>query len=235
MEITRANERQLHQLTDEQLRLLVSTELFSGITVSEMRAMLGCLGAQVKTYEKGNLLISPGQELDSLVILLEGQTHIVQYDLDGNRFIRGDLAVGDCFGDTVVCARQGTTELGLEARTTVKVLVVKYQRVVTTCSSACQFHARLIQNLLKVVATHNILQARQLEVLSQKTLRDKLWYFLRLISDDRRGVEFTIPFSREELSAYLRCDRSALSREISNMVNEGLIKTPHRSSFVLCD
>lgn len=233
MDILTTEERQLHVLADEHLKLLVSTELFAGITIQEMRSMLTCLGAQVKTYTKGNLLISPGQPLDSLVIMLEGQAHIVQYDLDGNRFIRGDLAIGDCFGDTTVCARQAATELGLEARTDTKVLVVKYQRVVTTCSSACQFHARLIQNLLKVVATHNIYQAQQLEVLTQKTLRDKLWYFLRSVSHDERNIEFVIPFSREELAAYLRCDRSALSREISNMVVEGLIETPHRQSFVL--
>mgnify|MGYP003398824450 FL=1 len=234
MEIITAKERTLHALTDEYLGLLVDTELFSGISIQEIRAMLACLGAQVKTFEKGNLLVSPGQPLDSLVIMLEGQSHIVQYDLDGNRFIRGDLAIGDCFGDTTVCARQKTSDLGLEARTDTKVLVVKYQRVVTTCSSACQFHARLIQNLLKVVATHNNHQAQQLEVLTQKTLRDKLWYFLRSISHDERDSEFEIPFAREELAAYLRCDRSALAREISNMVAEGLIKTPRRQTFILC-
>lgn len=222
-----------HTLADAHINLLAETELFSGIKTLEMRAMLGCLGAQVKTFEKGNLLISPGQPLDSLVIMLEGQAHIVQYDLDGERFIRGDLAVGDCFGDTTVCARQATTDLGLEARTATKVLVVKYQRVVTQCSSACQFHARLIQNLLKVMATHSLQQAQQLDVLSQKTLREKLWYFLRSVSDDKREAEFIVPFSRAELAAYLRCDRSALSREISNMVAEGFIETPHRQRFIL--
>lgn len=227
------NEQNVAPLSSEQIDLLVKTELFAGIRPEEMRAMLGCLGAQVKTYQRGNLIVSPGQPLDSLHILLSGQSHIVQYSLEGNRHIRGDLEIGDCFGDAVVCARQALTEYGLEARTTSQVLVLKYQRVVTTCSSACQFHARLIQNLLKVVATHSVLQTHQLDVLSQKTLRDKLWYFLLKSAQNKRGVEFEIPFSREELAAYLRCDRSALSREISGMVKEGLIQTPHRQSFIL--
>lgn len=220
-------------LSDEQIAMLISTELFSGINAEEMRAMLGCLGAQIKPFEKGNLIVSPGQRLDSLVILLSGQAHIVQYDLVGNRHIRGDLAVGDCFGDTTVCARKVETELGLEARSTAHVLVVKYQRVVTQCSSACQFHARLIQNLLKVMAMHSIQQAQQLEVLSQKTLREKLWYFLRMSARDKRGKSFAVPFSRAELAAYLRCDRAALSREISAMVAEGMIATPRRQHFVI--
>lgn len=222
-----------NSLTAEHLKTLGGTALFSGISPDEMLSMLGCLGAQVKTFKKGNLLVSPGQPLDSLLIMLNGQAHTVQYDLDGNRFIRGDLAVGDCFGDMTVCARQETTDLGLEARTTTQVLVVKYVRVVTTCSSACQFHARLIQNLMKVIARHSIQQAQQLDVLSQKTLRDKLWYFLRSASGDKREQEFSIPFSRAELAAYLRCDRTALSREISNMIAEGLIDAPHRQHFIL--
>ena len=222
-----------NSLNEEHLKTLVGTALFSGITSEEMHTMLGCLGAQVKTFKRGNLLVSPGQPLDSLLIMLGGQAHIVQYDLDGNRFIRGDLAVGDCFGDMTVCTHQETTELGLEARTTTQVLIVKYARVVTTCSSACQFHARLIQNLLKVIASHSIQQAQQLDVLSQKTLREKLWYFLRSECDDKREVEFSIPYSRSELAAYLRCDRAALSREISHMVAQGLIDAPHRQRFIL--
>lgn len=222
-----------NSLTETHLKTLVDTELFAGIAPEEMNTMLGCLGAQVKTFKKGNLLVSPGQSLDSLIIMLSGQAHVVQYDLDGNRFIRGDLAVGDCFGDMTVCARKETTELGLEARTTAQVLVVKYVRVVTTCSSACQFHARLIQNLLKVISSHLLQQAQQLDVLSQKTLREKLWYFLRIECDDKRESEFAIPYSRSELAAYLRCDRTALSREISSMVAEGLIDTPHRQRFIL--
>ena len=53
---------------------------------------------------------------------------------------------------------------------------------------------------------------------------------VRTISDKY----FSLPFSRIQLSDYLNCDRSALSRELSTMQKEGLIDT-YRSSFKLLE
>ena len=52
---------------------------------------------------------------------------------------------------------------------------------------------------------------------------------------DQTGSDtFTITMTRAELAAYLNCDRSALSRELSRMQEDGLIEL-FRSTFKLPD
>ena len=62
-------------------------------------------------------------------------------------------------------------------------------------------------------------------------LRRRIWVYLC----DRQpapGVPFTIPFDRSGLAAYLNADRSALSRELSRMKNDGLLEY-HKNRFRL--
>ena len=89
-------------------------------------------------------------------------------------------------------------------------------------SSACPFHAKLIENMLGLLAKKNLMLNQKIEILSKRTTREKLLCFF----DAQRGAakRFTIPFNREELAHYLCVDRSAMSNELCKMRDEGLIK-----------
>ena len=45
--------------------------------------------------------------------------------------------------------------------------------------------------------------------------------------------EFDIPFDRQQLADYLNLDRTALSKELGKMRNEGLIRFK-KNHFILC-
>ena len=68
--------------------------------------------------------------------------------------------------------------------------------------------------------------------LSRRTLREKLLGYLTTQARLAENCRFTIPFSRQELADYLSVDRSALSKELSRMKEEGLLDY-HRSDFHL--
>lgn len=75
---------------------------------------------------------------------------------------------------------------------------------------------------------------RRVELLICKSLRARI--SLWLLDEARRAGSdtFTTPLTRAGLAEYLNCDRSALSRELSRMQQDGLIET-WRSSFKLLD
>lgn len=221
------------KISSGQLEFLSRTELFAGMRSDHMEALLGCLGARVKSFGKGETVVQSGQPIDSLYLLVGGHAHIVRYDLDGTRRVEGELSPGDCFGDIVMCAQLGASDTSMESTAQSMVLVLNYQRVVTTCSSACQFHTRLVQNLMRVIARHSREQAMRLEVLARRTTREKLLHYLEMQAENNYDVEFRIPFSREELATYLYVDRSALSREISKLIDEGVLSVPKRATFML--
>ena len=73
------------------------------------------------------------------------------------------------------------------------------------------------------ISNGNIKKEYRLAILSQKGLRERILTYLTMQASRRQTTAFAIPFSREELAAYLCVNRSALSRELSLMQEEGLI------------
>ena len=98
------------------------------------------------------------------------------------------------------------------------------QRILTVCSSACEFHTRLIHNLLTILTEKNLMLTHKIEHMAQKNTRDKLLSYLSMEAEKSGSAEFRIPFNRQQLADYLSVDRSAMSNELSKMRDEGLIK-----------
>ena len=67
-----------------------------------------------------------------------------------------------------------------------------------------------------------------------KSLRAKVCAYLLSEAERAGNMTFSIPFSRIQLADYLNCDRSALSRELSQMQRDGLLDT-YKSSFKLLE
>ena len=71
-----------------------------------------------------------------------------------------------------------------------------------------------------------------MNILSQRTIREKILTYLSTQAGKAGNLHFTIPFNREEMADFICVDRSALSRELANMQDEGLINY-HRNQFQL--
>jgi CRP-like cAMP-binding protein len=111
------------------------------------------------------------------------------------------------------------------------ILLIDYKRIIKSCVSVCPFHAKLIENMLKLVAVKALKLNQKIEILSKRTIRERLLVYFEMQSGGRS--RFTIPYSREELAGYLCVDRSAMSNELSKMRDEGLINV-QKNMIELC-
>lgn len=83
------------------------------------------------------------------------------------------------------------------------------------------WRAELNRRLAAWISNVNIKKEYRLAILSQKGLQERILMYLTLQTSRRQTTAFAIPFSREELAAYLCVNRSALSHELSRMQEEG--------------
>ena len=77
--------------------------------------------------------------------------------------------------------------------------------------------------MVHIIANKNRDLMRKVEVISKKNLREKILAYLSIQSQLHQTRYFEIPLGRVELAEYLCADRSALTRELSNMKADGLI------------
>ena len=101
-------------------------------------------------------------------------------------------------------------------------MFINYKKMISVCSSACIFHSKLIGNLLQLIAQKNLMLNRKIEILSKRTTREKLLAFF--MAHKGASKKIIIPYNREELARYLCVDRSAMSKELCKMRDEGLLR-----------
>ncbi|MDL2264322.1 Crp/Fnr family transcriptional regulator [Synergistaceae bacterium OttesenSCG-928-I11] len=214
------------------LPLLERVPLFADIARADLPAMLDCLGAAARAYGKGETVFLAGDAASRIGLVCDGAAQVVREDVFGNRTILTSLGPGELFGETFACARVDHLPVSVVAMSPSEILLLDYRRIVTTCPSSCTFHARLIENMLGILAEKNLMLNRKIEALSARSTRGKLTAYLAAQAERNGSRAFSIPFNRQELADYLAVERSAMSAELGKMRDEGLIRF-HRNEFEL--
>ncbi|MDD2958551.1 MAG: Crp/Fnr family transcriptional regulator [Lachnospiraceae bacterium] len=214
------------------LAAIKKSPLFSGVTEKEMEAMLGCLSVTTSSYEKNQFIFRFGEEINSMGMVLTGCVHILQEDFWGNRNILSEVGPGELFGEVYACMPGAVLNVNALASEPAVILFLDVRHVLTTCSSSCEFHTRLIRNLMSVLAGKNLKMNEKLTHMAQRTTREKLLSYLSSQAVRKGSSSFDIPFNRQQLADYLSVDRSAMSNELGKMQAEGLLLF-ERNHFVL--
>ncbi len=203
--------------------ILKNTQLFAGIAEEEIAAMLGCLGTRVRRYQKGEYVFRQGDPVGDITVLASGCLHIQKDDYWGSRSIINVVMPGEMFGEAFAAPKSGVILNDVVAVEDAQVLFFDVNRVLTSCSSACRFHAMVVQNLFYAISEKNRRLVQKLGHMAKRTTRDKLLSYLSEEAKRQQKSEFTIPFNRQQLADYLSVDRSAMSGELSKLRDEGLL------------
>lgn len=201
----------------------IDSPLFDGISPRDRSAVLGCIGYHTGTYQKGEAIAFEGENIHHIGILLSGCVDMVKEDLWGNRTMLVRMQTNAVFGETFACGADNMAVVTFVVSADAQILFMPFGRVMHSCSMACAFHHRLIENMVRIMANKNRDLMRKVEVVSKRTIREKLLAYLSIQAQLHQSRYFEIPLGRVELAEYLCVDRSALTRELAKMKAEGII------------
>lgn len=219
-------------MNDEIVDVLASSMLFEGVDREDIVAMLDCLGAVSRTFEKGQVVFARGERMGAVAVLTAGRVAIQDDDWWGRRTIVDVIAPGGVFLESYAMPGSPTLMNDVVALEDGAVVLLDAAKVMTTCSSACAMHTRVFMNLLSSLAGRNRALVRRLSTLSRRTTREKILSYLSQEAARQGSSSFTIPLDRQALADYLAVDRSAMSSELSRMRKDALVDF-HTSSFTL--
>ncbi len=211
---------------------LLRCPLFAGIAADDLQGMLACLGARHMTYAKGEVILAEGDPARDVGVLLSGRVQLIRTDYYGNRSIMLSIQPRQLFAASFACAKAARLPVSVVAAEDCDVLLLDCSRVLTLCCNACEFHSRIIFNLLQIVAEKNLALHRKALITARRTTREKLMTYLLLQAKEEGRADFTIPFDRQGLADYLEVDRSGLSAEMSKLKKEGVLDY-YKSDFRL--
>ena len=207
---------------------MLGIDLFENVRNNEVLELLKCIGIKTKVFKKDSIIVKQTGKIDFLGVILSGNATISKTDSLGNITIVEELKMNDIFGHNIVCCGLDRSPVNIIANNDCEVLFLPYEKVVTPCSKLCSYHLQLIKNVMKMISKRNSLLNDKIDIIGQKTTRDKI---LALLETYRNGERvFSIPYSREEMAKFLHVDRSAMSRELCRMRDDGILRF-HKNHF----
>lgn len=187
--------------------------------------MMVCFHASERWYRTGERICSYGENNEQIGIVMEGQAQLLRTHTDGRQTILEQLEPGSLFGEPLSYTAFSGDSLQVYSLQDSKILYMDYSHLIKRCPQACGFHSQLVNNALQIIAQKAVQLSKRLEVLSQRTIRDKLLCYFSILSSQNQSQTFTLPFSYSFLADYLSVDRSAMMRELKKMRDDGILQT----------
>ncbi|MEA4912132.1 MAG: Crp/Fnr family transcriptional regulator [Oscillospiraceae bacterium] len=217
-------------LTGNSLPWLSRCPLFAGADAQSVLRLLRAMDARAQQHEDGAVLLRQGQENGRIFIVALGVAVGEHITADGRAVIVNEMAPGDVFGD-VLSGSGARSPVQVTARGAGRIISFSLADIFAPCPDCRGVQELLLRNLIGTLSEKYFALNRRVELLLKRTLRARAAAYLLQFDT---GGRFIVPHSREEQSRFLGCERSALSRELSNMRRDGLIDY-RKNRFLLLD
>ena len=197
--------------------------IFEGLGQQNIEMFLQVIGASVQAHEKGSRILRAYEDNPYVCILVEGNAQVISEDRFGNEAVGHYLGKGSLFGCPAAVLGEEYNCISIDAISDVMVLRIPYTNLLTKGVHLGKIHGIVMQNFLKILSRKMVLMMRKIEVLSQKTVRERLIVYLLHEGERQHTEQVRVP-GRVQLAKYLECNRSALTREISHMKEEAVLE-----------
>ena len=203
---------------------LLDLPLFRNVSAAEVEQFIDFTGATIARVSKGACILEVYEESQNIGVIVEGEAQVLSEDCFGNENVSHNLERGDMLVSTAAFMPHNSNEMAIIALTTVQVLWIPYMALMMSGKKLGETHGRIMKNILEALYRTNILMGQKINILSQKKLRERLTLYLLYRQHRQGNTKVQVP-GRVKMAQELECNRSALTREISAMEYEGMLKT----------
>lgn len=169
-----------------------------------------------KTYGKGEYIFMAGDKSGDLFYLMEGVLNVYQIDSNGKRFIFQNFTKPTLFGEVYSYLGE-PFDFDCECASSCKILIIKDFKKIFEPPCPESF----LRSYINFLSHKCLALSKKNQITSQASLRQKIGKYL-LETENQGKVKLSM--KREDLADYLSTTRPSLSRELSKMADEGIIK-----------
>lgn len=201
--------------------MAIKYNIFSDIDEKSLRKVLNAINASKNSYKPNQTISYAIGNRNLIGIVEEGEAILIRYEYTGERTIIEELSGGDVFSDMFVSS--DSSELSVVSKTSSLVTFFDYDELLNYAKNS-KTALNLLNNLIQVISLKLIKRNERIELLTTRTIRNKLLAYFEMQAKKNNSKTFTLPYSYTDLADYLAIDRSALMRELKNLKDDKLVK-----------
>lgn len=183
-----------------------------------------CVNTTCKIYQEKEAILDFSITKKQIGFIEYGNAKVVKTDMDGNTTIIKELKQHDIFSNLFFDSLEDDIYIISSKET--KVIFIDYYDAIKNCNRGCSYHNNMIFTLFELLIRDYKQQNEKIELLSKRTVRDKIMFFLSQRMNEENV--FYVTTSYTAIAEYIAVDRSNFMRELKKLEKEGQIKKENK-------
>ena len=205
--------------------------IFEGISEKNKRKLLKNLGADTLHYKKDQSVIRLFKDENIINFIVKGNVKVVLNNINGNQIVTDDLYDGDVFSSAINYIAENETDAIVTEDT--EIISMNKQDIIDFKDNSKSYYNMFIKNLFIIMTKKISERNERIQILTKKTIRYKLLEYFEIMRKKNNSLNIYLPYNYIDLAAYIAVDRSAMSRELSNLKDEGFINIKGKKITIL--
>ena len=205
--------------------------IFEGISEKNKRKLLKNLGADTLHYKKDQSVIRLFKDDNIINFIVKGNVKVVLNYINGNQIVTEDLYDGDVFSSTINYIDENETDAIVTEDT--EIISMNQQDIIDFKDNSKSYYNMFIKNLFIIMTKKISERNERIQILTKKTIRYRLLEYFEIMRKKNNSLNIYLPYNYIDLAAYIAVDRSAMSRELSNLKDEGFINIKGKKITIL--
>lgn len=172
-----------------------------------------------RNFKKNEVIKNEGDICKQIGIILKGEISITNITYDNKEFIIQSLSEGDMFGENLIFLNNNSFPGNVICTQNAKILFITKEDFCCLLKNNSEF----LSYFLSYTSNKLYNMQNRLKILCQPTIKDKLLFYLEN-EMHRNNQSFVYIKSQTVLAQYLNIPRASLSRTISLMIKNKIIK-----------
>lgn len=208
-------------------------KIFDQINYKNQQKLLRMLESDIINVPKNNTILSTISNDNIIGIIKEGCIQIIKTDDNGNQIIIDELTTGEVFGSYI--AFFNNKDYSIQTKEESEIIIIDYDILMNFNQNTKEYYNQFIKNLLTIIMEDMKKTTERLEILTRKTIRNRLLEYFNISLKNSGTKHIYLPFNFTDLAHYLAVDRSAMMRELKYMKEERIIEIKGKRITLLTD
>lgn len=183
----------------------------------------------IKAFPPHALIALEGERCNAIGIVMDGHLEISSSTIEGNEFIIQELWNNDVFGDVLLFTSSPIYPGTIRCLSSCKIIFIDERQLLHLLQKDSLF----LINYLKVISNKAFLLNERVKLLSQPSIREKIFFYLKRQSILQKSNHIKLSMNKEKLAQLFNVSRPSLSRELIALRDEKKIVFDRYSITIL--
>lgn len=210
---------------DKYIDGISSIDLFSCFSSEQLKDIFDGSKYMISRYGKDEIIHFQNEICNNLDIVLGGKVAVQNIDENGNILTMDVFEEMDIIGAGIVFSSRNHYPMTIHAMMESTILHLNRQLIINLCQNNLGF----MEKFLTTISDRSMFLTDKINVISLKTIREKLIDFLRYEQHIQNSKIIKLNITKKELAERLGIQRTSLSRELNKMRKDGLVEYDSKS------